>query len=413
MKKILTSLLLFCFFTNLNFAQSELGCDGVRYIEDVFSDIKKTTLTYGENMTASGSNQVLKMDIYEPENDDAEMRPVIILAFGGSFIFGQRNDMKAYCEAFARKGYVAATIDYRLYPLILGLPDSLEMTDEVVKAVSDMKASVRHFRMDAATDNTFKVDPNNIFVGGLSAGAITALHTAYLDLGDDVPQYVLDALDANGGIDGDTGSDDNKSYSSEVTGVLNLSGGLQSAGLISAGEVPLVSIHGTNDGTVPYASGIANGILYIEGSSILHTQAEAVGIDNYFKSVQGGGHTNFYIDPAFGADMTEFYLNMFGFFHEIICPDVQVSANQIDLSAQVKVFPNPSFDKIEINFEGIHSNYDIVVYDQLGRMISFANNQTDSIFILEKDEIGDGMYFVNVLFEDAEIAPLTKRVIFR
>ena len=412
MKKLLTSLLL-CFFATLNFAQSELGCDGVRYIDNVYSDIKKTTVTYGENTTATGSNQVLKMDIYEPEGDDAVMRPAIILAFGGSFIFGQRNDMKSYCEAFARKGYVAATIDYRLYPLLLGLPDSLEMTDEVVKAVSDMKASVRHLRMDAATTNTFKVDPNNIFVGGLSAGAITALHTAYMDSGDDMPQYVLDAIDANGGIDGNTGSDDNKSYSSEVSGVLNLSGGLQDAELIDAGEVPLASVHGTNDGTVPYGSGIANGILYIEGSSLLHNRAEAEGIDNYFKSVEGGGHTNFYLDPAFGADMIEFYLNMYGFFHEIICPNVEVSTNQIDVSAQVKAYPNPSFDKIEIKFQGINSAYNVRIFDQLGRTISTELNETNQVFILEKEKIGTGMFFVNILFEDETIAPLTKRVVFK
>ena len=413
MKKLLTSLLLLCLFSNLNFAQTELGCDGVRYIDDIYSDIKKTTITYGENATATGNIQELKMDIYEPEVDDTEMRPVIILAFGGSFIFGQRNDMRAYCEAFARKGYVAATIDYRLYPLILGLPDSLEMTDEVVKAVSDMKASIRHFRMDAATTNTFKIDPNNIFVGGLSAGAITALHTAYMDTEDDMPQYILDAIDANGGIDGNTGSTENQTYSSSVTGVLNLSGGLQDAELIDAGQVPLASIHGTNDGTVPYDSGIANGILYIEGSSMLHARAQAEGVNSYFKSVQGGGHTNFYIDPAFGADMIDFYLNMFGFFNEIICPDIDVSTELIDVSTQVKVFPNPSFDKIEINFEGIDEAYNLRIFDQLGRTISIANNQTDSSFILEKEKIGTGMYFVNILFEDQSIAPLTKRIVFK
>jgi len=413
MKKLLTSLFLFCFFTTLNFAQSDLGCDGVRYIADVFSDIKKTTVTYGENITANGSNQVLKMDIYEPEGDDAVMRPAIVLAFGGSFIFGTRNDMKSYCEAFAKKGYVAAAIDYRLYPLILGIPDSIEMTDEVMKAVSDMKASVRHLRMDAATSNTYKIDPNNIFVGGLSAGAITALHTAYMDVNDDMPQYVFDAIEANGGIDGDTGSDDNKTYSSEVAGVLNLSGGLQNAELIDAGEAPLVSIHSNNDGTVPYESGIANGILYIEGSSLLHTQADIEGVDNYFKTILNGGHTTFYVDAAFSADMIDFYLNMFGFFHNIVCPDVQVNTDQIDVSAQVEVYPNPSFDKIEINFEGINQSYNVRIFDQLGRTISTQFNQTDQVFILEKEKIGTGIFFVNVLFEDEIIAPLTKRVIFK
>ena len=44
-----------------------------------------------------------------------------------------------------------------------------------------MKASVRFFTKDAATTNTYKINPNKIFIGGYSAGAITALHYGYVN----------------------------------------------------------------------------------------------------------------------------------------------------------------------------------------------------------------------------------------
>ena len=61
------------------------------------------------------------------------------------------------CEYFARRGYVAASIDYRLYDGVLfPTPDSLVMADEMLKAVSDMKAAVRFFREDADQSNIYK-----------------------------------------------------------------------------------------------------------------------------------------------------------------------------------------------------------------------------------------------------------------
>ena len=48
------------------------------------------------------------------------------------------------------------------------------MIDVVTKAVADFTAVVRHFKEDADTDNLYNVDPDLIFVGGISAGAIAA-----------------------------------------------------------------------------------------------------------------------------------------------------------------------------------------------------------------------------------------------
>ena len=63
----------------------------------------------------SSSNDNLVMDIYEPLGDVLTQRPAIVFAHSGGFITGDRNhdDMVAFCDSFARKGYVTATIDYR------------------------------------------------------------------------------------------------------------------------------------------------------------------------------------------------------------------------------------------------------------------------------------------------------------
>ena len=50
------------------------------------------------------------------DGDDLEDRPVIIMMFGGSFIGGSRTspDIVELCTRYAKMGYVAVAIDYRL-----------------------------------------------------------------------------------------------------------------------------------------------------------------------------------------------------------------------------------------------------------------------------------------------------------
>ncbi|MEL6926138.1 MAG: alpha/beta hydrolase, partial [Bacteroidota bacterium] len=259
MMRLFTLYLLLCGSAVISMAQeSPVGCDTGRYTEDIFTASKTATVQYGENVNALGENQDLFLDVYEPDNDAAEKRPLIIWAFGGSFISGSRELMAPNCLDFAKKGYVAATIDYRLWASEnpFTLPDSTVMIDAVIKAVSDMKAAIRFFRQDAATENRFRIDPELIFVGGISAGGITALHTAYLDAEDDIPDFLQVALDNNGGLEGNSGDTDNLSYSSAVSGVVNMSGGLYRTEWMDADEPPLASIHGTADETVPFGFGI-------------------------------------------------------------------------------------------------------------------------------------------------------------
>ena len=267
MRKTTIPTLLFFAVCITHLSAQNPGCDGVRYKENVFTSVKKTTVQFATAINQANSPVMLMMDIYEPEGDNISRRPVVVLAHGGSFISGNKTDMKSWCELLAKKGYVAASIDYRLFPFfILGLPDSVEIFGTAVRAVGDMKCAVRFFREDAATVSQFRADPDNIFIGGYSAGAVTALHAAYLDSNDVVPAFIQDIIDQNGGFDGNTGSAANQTYSSYSKAVVNMSGGIYRSSWVDAGGVPLTSIHGNADGTVPYLSGLAANIAYLEGS---------------------------------------------------------------------------------------------------------------------------------------------------
>ncbi len=383
--------------TNLS---AQNGCDGARYIDDLFEDITKTTIQYGQNVNGSGNDQNLMMDIYYPENDDSEiMRPVLILAHGGSFIGGSRQLEDSRCRDFAKKGYVTATIDYRLWSFVgQGFPDSLGILDVVVKAVGDMKAAIRYFRHDADMNgNTYNIDPNLIFVGGYSAGAVAAIHTGMLQMDDtDIPSYVTDLVDANGGIEGTSG---NGGYSTEVAGILNLSGGLYRPDWVDPNDPPMVSYHGTADGTVPYGFGVAASIMTINGSGNIHPAMQSAGIYNHLFTVEGGDHGDIY-PGGNNADTWPIFLNTSAEFLEvIICETVGTD----DLSAEnmIKLYPNPARETATLEFEK-SDNLTIVVYNQLGQQLKTWHNFNTNQLVLDKATFGSGLFFINVRNSDKQ-----------
>ncbi len=412
MRNFYATIILFFILSQTSFSQNPLACDGERYIDDIFTDVSMTTITYGSNTTVFGTNQSLEMDIYQPVGDTHTKRPVIILAFGGSFIFGNKSTMAGYCEEFARRGYVAAAIDYRLG--FIGTSEA-SIAGAVVRAVSDMKAAVRYFRMDEATNDNYKIHPDYILVGGYSAGAITALHVAYMDEDDDINDTVLGVINNNGGFEGNTGTIENQSYSSEVFAVYSLSGALQKKGYIDMAETePLVSYHGDADNTVPIEAGLAAGLAVVDGSVLLHQEANLHGIPNYLKVVAGGGHGDIHSDAFYQNELDEFNLLSSIFLQNQMCPDFQITNTEdvATIEQSVDVFPNPSVDMIQFDFGKLESNYQVRVHDQLGRLVTSFDGGNESKFVLEKTVVGQGVFFVNVLFGDYEVAPLTKRIVF-
>jgi len=258
-----------------------------RFVDALFTDIEvRTGIEFGIGLRDSGSNQPLLLDVYAPRNDANTRRPVIVLAFPGGFTSGARDteDMVFLANQFAQRGYVAASIDYRL---IEESPDNnAELEIGILQAVHDMRAAIRFFREDAATSNEFGTDGVNIFVGGVSAGAVMAAVTSVFDDGDDIRDEVVDFLAANGGMAGNSST--NTEFSSAVSGVLQISGAIRRLSWIEPGDAPIYAAHEQFDPVVPCNTlpGIAFAefvlVLTSSGACDMIPAARAVGVPTQF-----------------------------------------------------------------------------------------------------------------------------------
>ncbi len=382
------------------------GCDGTRYKQPVFANVQKTSLTYATAISQIGQTVTLVMDVYEPQGDTTSQRPVVVLAHGGSFIFGDKTDMTRWCQLLAQRGYVAASIQYRLYPVfVLGYPDSVAIMDAAFKAVGDMKAAVRYFREDAATANKFRADVQHIFIGGYSAGAVAALHAAYLDSTDVVPGFIQNIVNANGGLNGNAGSASNQSYSSAASAVISMSGGLYRREWIGDGDMPMASIHGTADGTVPFLSGLAANIAYLEGSGLLHQRAQQVGAWSYLKKIPGGGHTDIYDQVKYAPQVDNFWMRATALLEFMTCY-VDNSPHLVSGSGDVPaplpasdwfITPNPVREnQFAIQFPDSTSSVNIAVLDATGHNVFQVNSVHDGQVLTLPAGLPRGVYFVQI-----------------
>jgi predicted esterase len=237
------------------------------FIDPMFGVSVTSNLTYATKPTQS-SNVSLQLDVYQPTGAGLpDQLPAIVLMHGGYFFSGSKTDssITGTAQEFASRGYVVASINYRmllhrppapgalpmvdmsrvpdwLYPDLL---DPLHLTlDDYVQtiaaAVSDQASAVDWLAANAATYN---VDPNRIAAGGFSAGAVSSL--------------MLGA----GAIDG---------AAADIKAVLSLAGGLFGLeSFLDPSDPGVYILHGDQDDVVPYSEVgfledalIANGVPY-------------------------------------------------------------------------------------------------------------------------------------------------------
>lgn len=112
----------------------------------------------------TGGDRALKLDLYQPRSLDRPV-PGLVFIHGGAWSGGKRSDYRYYGIKFAERGYVFATITYRL-----------SNEAPFPAAVEDAKCAVRWMRANA---ERLKVDPEKIAVVGGSAGGHLALMVGY------------------------------------------------------------------------------------------------------------------------------------------------------------------------------------------------------------------------------------------
>jgi len=212
-------------------------------------DLVFTDLAVEDNIRfATVDGQTLFLTVYTPVGDTATDRPVMLLASGGGFVEQERASVEPIAEDFARRGYVAATMDYRVLDQDPASADALAIAGAT--ATQDMFAAVRFLRAEGEGVNPRGIRPDAIFVGGESAGAVMAMLAATLDPADPISRPALATfLNGNGGVFGTVG--DNDAVSSLVQGLLALSGGVLDLATIDANSAVLYAAHEELDPVVP------------------------------------------------------------------------------------------------------------------------------------------------------------------
>ena len=129
-----------------------------RYRDDVFKKVSVTRdITYGQAPADQyGEGEQLKLDLYQPKGDTLNRgRAVLIFAHGGGFTGGDKSEgvSATLAREYAKKGYVTASINYRLNGPSTGCTGANGVTPEcyaaAIDAVHDGQAAVRWFRVNS------------------------------------------------------------------------------------------------------------------------------------------------------------------------------------------------------------------------------------------------------------------------
>lgn len=307
-----------------------IGClltqaNAQRYLTPQFANVKVTkNVKYGSNLGYNSiftSPEDLLMDVYEPDGDTATNRPVIILGHAGSFLalyqWGNKEQYSVVelCNRFAKLGYVAVSISYRLgWAAGSAVKEEREKTiiNAVYRAMQDFKTCVRYFRKDAVENqNQWKIDPCKIFVGGTNSGGYAALAVSSLNKQSEL--YGFKFLDSNGnpyinqsltgdfdGFGGSQNLDNYKGYNSLPSAVLALGAATGDTTWIEQGEIPVVACHGVDETTTPYntavvITGSGTAIIVVSGSGDFMPRVERLGNNDVFKNAslpQGPSNKN-------------------------------------------------------------------------------------------------------------------------
>lgn len=297
MRTFLTAGLILCHTAAL---MAQICPGSGRYRERIFPQVTRTADVHFATVQALPAvylnetqtvTQNLYLDVFEPTGDTLQKRPLVILAFGGAFVIGTKNDadIQAACDSLSHLGYVTVSIQYRL-----GLNPTNAASGEraVYRSAQDYSAAVRYFKQYAAQ---YRIDTNAIFVGGASAGSFAAMHMAFGEE-DERPASTY----ASGGLFPmpDLGcfdcSGNTYNHSHRVRGILNMWGALGYLDWIEPGDPPIVSFHGDMDPLVPYSQGypftVGATLPYVYGSAKIDERMGQLGIHHEFYTYQSAIH---------------------------------------------------------------------------------------------------------------------------
>jgi acetyl esterase/lipase len=239
-------------------------------------------IIFEEGIEYSNPNdEHLQLNLARPKAVSTK-HPCVLCIHGGGFRAGKRDRWDGLCKQLAERGYVAATITYRLAPKY-----------QYPAAIHDVKTAVRWLRANAAK---YQIDPDRIGVVGDSAGGHLA---QFLGVTGDVVAFEGDGGNSNQSsrvqcvVNYYGPSDFTQSYGKSVDAAevlpLWLGGNLETArnkhieasplNWVTPHAAPTLLIHGTKDNYVNY-----------EQAVWMHDRLKACGVPVQMLTLDGAGH---------------------------------------------------------------------------------------------------------------------------
>lgn len=197
---------------------------------------------------------MLLLDVYEPGEHSSDLRPAVVLIHGGGWTSFDKSTMQAMGMFLARSGFVAFSVDYRLFHGSENLwPAQLD----------DVQRAVRWIRANAAK---YGVDPRYIGAFGHSAGAQLAALLGMEDTRDNsdpaLAKYsskVQAVVDVSGPTDFTTHKDPEDVgfltafFGGDYAHVAKVWQDASPAFHVAKDVAPFLIVHGTQDQSVPLA----------------------------------------------------------------------------------------------------------------------------------------------------------------
>lgn len=386
--------------------------------------IKISDVTYGwAPRWPSTQVDTLKMDIYmpDPSVDPMKKRPFVLMIHGGAFYGGNKSDMSQICMDYARRGFVAATMSYRLgwdcnppSPLFVCLlcgPEVDKLRVAAYRSVQDTRAAMRFVSSNAAA---WGVDSTSFFVGGTSAGSVAAIHAVYLDQAT-ANTFCPDCIPAVGPLD-EGPNDIQAEY--EVKGLLNNCGAvLQPEALGTNPDLPVLSFHDDGDCIVPSNIGWALGCLNCTsffqgyGSQQIHKFADSLGTCSQLNlRLNSASHCSYPYNTVLSKSSC--------FMKQVLCGTCESSSSNdineqascemlgdpvssvLDPTAQdiLRVYPNPSNGLTYVDILSSMGSEEclITVFDGAGRIAWQEQRGASTLHEVDLRQLPWGLYWVQV-----------------
>ena len=229
----------------------------------------------------------LDIHLFLPDSTHTSTKcPVMVYFSGGSWTKGNPEWAFYSCADYAKRGWVAVSVEYRL-------ADRHETTP--FEAVKDARSAIRWLRMNA---RVYNIDTNRIVASGNSAGGHLVLTTALAKDWNEITDNLNygaspNLLLINSGVY-NLYSEDATDWITRDLKDKSLAKRISPIHLLTSGTPPMLILHGTNDQSVDYSTAKA-----------FTEEMRKLGNDFEFHSLEGAPH-HIWFDRRYSGKVSTF-----------------------------------------------------------------------------------------------------------